>query len=134
MIFQADAFNGNGVFESANADERRRAIGFILRYMVTHMSIQEQIHSAVEYCKSNDFDNAASALDSAVAYLIGSMEGEEDGGSYDGNMIYMLAKRMCVHFGTCAASNNAQVNEHIISLCYAGQGEIEAGVSCVIQH
>jgi len=122
-----DAFIGNGVFENANADERRRAIAFILRYMVTHMSIQEKIHTAVEYCKSNDFDNAASALDSAVAYLIGSIEGEEDGGSYDGNLIYMLAKRMCVHFGTCAATNNAQVNEHIISLFYAGQGEVEAG-------
>ena len=126
---KAAAFTKTGLFEDATLEQRRRVIAFSLRYMVTHMAILEKLYSSHEYCKASNNEAAASALDAAAAYAIGSMEGVEDGGSFDGNLLFMLAKRMCVHFGTCAATNNAKVNEHIVSLFYAGQGEVEAGVS-----
>lgn len=96
---------------------------------MSHMAILEKIYSALDFCKQNNKEYATSAFDAASAYFIGSMEGEEDGGSFDGTLLFMLAKRMCVQFGTCSASSNASINEHIVSLFYAGQGEIEAGVS-----
>eukprot|EP01083_Nonionella_stella_P118227 352898_1 len=66
----------------------------------------------------------------AAGFFVGSMEGKDDGGTFDGYLIFMLAKRMCVHFGTCSSSNNAMINERIINLFYAGQGEVETG-ACI---
>lgn len=117
--------------------------------MVTYMSILEKLYSSVQSCKQKK--DAFMDLDTAAAYFIGSLEGKEDGGSHDGNLIFMLAKRMCVLFRTCTSDNTAmvscwiiegvlvnfqlahhpplQVNERILELLYASQGEAEIGVS-----
>lgn len=105
---------------------------FATRYMITYMAILEKLHSAVYSCgKAEIRDEGTKSLDVAVAYFVGSLEGPEDGGSFDGSLIHMLAKRMCVLFGTCTLSNHARVNERIISLFYAALGEVEAGVSII---
>lgn len=128
-MIQVDAFKKSGVFEQATVDERKRVISFTLKYMVTYMAILEKLHSAAISCKQNKRIEGGVHLDSAAGYFVGSLEGKEDGGSFDGQLIFMLAKRMCVHFGTCSSSNHAQVNERIVNLLYAAQGEIETGVS-----
>lgn len=110
-------------------DQRKRVISFALKYMVTHMAVLEKIYSALGSCKRNSRIDGGNQLDTAAGYFIGSLEGKEDGGSFDGQLIFMLAKRMCVQFQTCSPSNNAEVNERIINLFYAAQGEIETGVS-----
>jgi len=79
------------------------------------MAILEKLYSAIQSCQENKSDDGAQNIDVAAGYLIGSLEGPEDGGSYDGDIIFMLAKRMCVHFGTCTLSGNARINELIIS-------------------
>lgn len=132
---QVKAFQGEGVFKDATADQRKRFIVFALRYMITHMAILEMLYSALLSCKGHinkgsSIEDGTRSLDLGVAYFIGSLEGKEDGGSYDGSLIHMLAKRMCVHFGTCNASNHARINERVISLFYAAQGELEKG-ACV---
>ena len=129
---QANAFQKVGVFATATVDQRKRFITFALKYMVTYMAILEKLYSAAYACKQGDklsLSGGSESLDVAAAYFVGSLEGKDDGGSFDGSLIHMLAKRMCVHFGTCTSSNRAMINERIISLLYAGQGELEARVS-----
>ena len=129
---QVNAFQRQGVFKNASVDQRKRFIVFAMRYMVTFMAILEKIYSALYSCRKgseSSVEDGTRYLDIAVGYYVGSLEGKDDGGSFDGSLIHMLAKRMCVHFGTCTASNHARINERIISLFYAGLGEVETGVS-----
>ena len=93
------------------------------------MATLEKLYSSVRSCKADEKEEAALNLDLAATYFVGSLEGQEDGGSHDGSLIFMLAKRMCVHFGTCTVMFHAIVNERIINLFYASQAEIETGVS-----
>lgn len=117
------------MFQGAPFDDRRRAIMFVLQYMVSHMAILQQLYTSLDACNRQRKSDSILALDLAAATYIGSLEGKSDGGSYDGSLIYGFAMRMCVHFGTCTVSYNARANERIISLFYSAQGEAEAGVS-----
>ena len=117
------------MFQNATVDQRKRFIAFALKYMVTYMATLEKLYDSVESCKKDDREEGAESVDSAAAYYIGSLEGRDDGGSFDGELIYKLAMRMSVHFGTSTESNNASVNERIINLLYSAQGEVATGVS-----
>lgn len=124
----ANAFGKKGVFTSATTEDRKRVISFTMRYMVTFMTVLENLYTSLDLCRDTKKSEAHEALDAAAAYFAGSSEGEEDGGTYDGILLHMLANRMCVHFGTCSSSrNNSEVNEKIVSLLYAAQGEIDVG-------
>lgn len=99
-----------------------------MRYMVSYMAVCERLYTALDLCRDTKKADAHNSLDAGAAYFTGLSEGEEDGGTYDGVLLYMLANRMCVQFNTCSTiSNNAQANEKIISLLYAAQGEIDVG-------
>lgn len=119
------------------------------------MAILEKLYSTVKSCKEDNRVEGAASLDIAAGYFVGSMEGKNEGGSFDGGLLFMLAKRMCgehcltcttncllgltrsfslfcffaVHFGTCTQSYNARINERILSFFYTMQGEVETGVS-----
>ena len=123
----ANAFNKKDVFASATSLDRLKVISISMRYTVTYMAVLEKLYTAVDLCRDTKTSEAHDSLDAAAAYYSGSSEGEDDGGTYDGILLYMLANRMCVHFGTCSSSNNAEVNEKIVSLLYAAQGEIDVG-------
>ena len=124
------AFQKTGAFTMASDDQRKRFISFALRYMITFMAILEKIYLALDSCSNEETrGKGATDLDMAIAYYMGSLEGKEDGGSYDGTLLHMLANRMCVNFGTCSENDNAVVNERIVSLVYTAQGELEVGVS-----
>ena len=109
-LMQVNAFQKRGVFESASVDQRKRVIVFSLKYMLTYMATLEKLYSSVQSCQEGNKKEGALNLDLAAGYFIGSLEGKDDGGSFDGNLIFMLAKRMCVHFGTCTSSNHAMVS------------------------
>jgi len=124
------AFQKTGQFVMAGDDQRTRFISFALRYMIPFMAILEKIYLALESCSIEESRaGGAKDLDMAIAYYMGSLEGKEDGGSYDGTMLHMLANRMCVIFNTCSENNNAVVNQRLVSLVYTAQGELEVGVS-----
>jgi hypothetical protein len=130
LFLQTSAFQKQRAFSMATPDQRKRFISFALRYMVTFMAILEKVYLALKSCSNEETrGEGAKDLDIAIAYYTGSLEGKDDGGSYDGTLIHMLANRMCVHFGTCSDANNAVINERIMSLVYAGQGQLEMGVS-----
>ena len=133
---QTNAFKKEGVFAQGTGDQvdqRKRYISFSLKYTLTYMATLEKLYSSVRACNEDEKEEAALNLDLAAGYFVGSLEGKEDGGSFDGGLIFMLAKRMCVHFGTCTALNHAIVNERIINLFYASQSEIETGVSVIFE-
>lgn len=113
----------------ATADYRKRVILFTSKYMVTYMSILQKLYSAVKSCKDGNVDEGITNLDTAVAYYTGSLEGPTDGGSFDGSLNFFLARRMCIYFDTCSQSNNALINERMISLFYSAQGELDTKVS-----
>jgi len=104
-----NAFLNKGDFEFASVDQRKRAIAFSLKYMVTYMASLEKLYSSIRLCKDNKREEGVQNIDVAAGYIIGSLEGKEDGGSFDGDLMFMLAKRMCVQFGTCTLSNKARV-------------------------
>ncbi|KAL7554731.1 hypothetical protein ACHAWF_018259 [Thalassiosira exigua] len=122
-----NAFQKKGVFENATIVQRKRFIAFALKYMVTYMAILEKLYDSVQSCKKDDREEGGTSIDLAAGYYIGSLEGKNDGGSFDGQLIFMLAMRMCVQFGTCTEANNARVNERIINLFYSAQGEVATG-------
>lgn len=126
---QVDAFEEAGIFNKATPDHRKRVILFTSKYMVTHMAILQRLYSAVKSCKDGNVNEGTTNLDTAAAYYIGSLEGTEDGGSFDGSLNFFLARRMCIYFDTCSQSNNALINERIISLFYSAQGELDTKVS-----
>ncbi len=128
-FLQVDAFEKGGIFNKATADYRKRAILFTSKYMVTHMAILQKLYSAVKSCKDGDVVEGVTNLDIAAAYYTGSLEGTEDGGSFDGSLNFFLARRMCIFFDTCSQSNNALINERMISLFYSAQGELDTEVS-----
>jgi len=97
--------------------------------MVTHMAILQKLYNAVKSCKDGNVDEGITNLDIAAAYYTGSFEGTEDGGSFDGSLNFFLARRMCIYFDTCSQSNNALINERMISLFYSAQGELDTKVS-----
>ena len=121
------------------------------------MAILEKLYSTVKSCKEDNRVEGAATLDIAAGYFVGSMEGKDEGGSFDGGLIFMLAKRMCgEHCLTCTTTNcllgltrsslssplffrsslwystqsyNGRINERILSFFYTMQGEVETGVS-----
>jgi len=120
-----DAFEAGGIFNKATANYRKRVILFTSKYMVTHMAILQKLYNAVKSCKDGNVDEGITNLDIAAAYYTGSFEGTEDGGSFDGSLNFFLARRMCIYFDTCSQSNNALINERMISLFYSAQGELD---------
>ena len=113
----------------ATANYRKRVILFATKYMVTHMAILQKLYNAIESCENGDLSEGIANLDTAVAYYTGSFEGTQDGGSFDGSLSFFLARRMCIFFDTCSQSDNALVNERMISLFYSAQGELDTRVS-----
>jgi hypothetical protein len=101
-----NAFQRKGIFQQATVDQRKRVISFSLKYMVTFMAILEKLYSTVKSCKEDNRVEGAASLDIAAGYFVGSMEGKDEGGSFDGGLIFMLAKRMCgEHCLTCTTTN-----------------------------
>jgi len=74
-------------------------------------------------------DTSKHAWDLAVAYYGGSLEGAD--GKSSGKLLYELAQKRCVNFGTCTAPNKgAAVNKADIEQFSLGQFKILAG-NCV---
>ena len=74
-------------FSQASVDERREVVVKTLQYMVTYMAALQDMYDAIDDCESSDTarrNNAPGRWDRSAVLLIGSLEGNYDGGSADG--------------------------------------------------
>ena len=105
-------------FEFAKYSDRARieAAQKGTAYMNVWMYVIREYEDAIDDCEKscgqsgdcNEFsDNDAGpvdAWDEGVAFYAGSLEGEAQGGSSDGQLVYRLAEKRCANFGTCTLS------------------------------
>jgi hypothetical protein len=90
-------------------------------YVGVAMYALRELEDAVDDCLSSDTkrnDDSVLALDEAVAFYTGSLEGKDGSGS--GVFVYALAEKRCENFRTCGAAGdqntgNAKVNIDIFA-------------------
>ncbi len=110
----------------ASTEQRTEIVVKTSQYMVVFMAALEAMYEAIDDCRSNDSQrkaNAANEWDKAAAYLVGSLEGTESGGTDHGLMMYSLANKRCEQFNRCESDGTAELNGLLIDLLYAGRGE-----------
>jgi hypothetical protein len=91
-------------------------------YLGVAMYVIRELEDSLDDCAAGDATrngDSVQALDEAVAFYTGSLEGSDGGGS--GVFIYTLAEKRCVNFKTCGTNGNqiegnAKVNIDIFSL------------------
>ena len=69
------------------------------------------------------------AWDEAVAFYTGTLEGTAHPGTSDGVMLYRLAQKRCVNFGTCDATGVAIVNKNIFESFALGRDSLRTYMS-----
>ena len=108
--------------------ERRIAAVASCQALASYTGILAAIHDASTECES-DLGSVPS-WDIMAAFLIGNLEGTENGGSpSNGYFLFDLAQEHCQEFGTCTKNHTAVVNEKLVTLLYAGRGAAKSN-SC----
>jgi hypothetical protein len=109
--------------------QRRSLVIRSCQVMVMYFSALQSLIDSLSYCSATAASDVTASLDKAAAFLIGYLEGSEDGGSGYGHLHYDLAQEYCQEFGTCTVNGTAAVNEQWISLLYSARGAA-MGRSC----
>eukprot|EP00565_Helicotheca_tamesis_P000614 CAMPEP_0185728082 /NCGR_PEP_ID=MMETSP1171-20130828/3562_1 /TAXON_ID=374046 /ORGANISM="Helicotheca tamensis, Strain CCMP826" /LENGTH=779 /DNA_ID=CAMNT_0028396751 /DNA_START=147 /DNA_END=2486 /DNA_ORIENTATION=- len=113
-------------------DQRYEVITKIVQYQVVFIHLLAEMNDAIEDCRNqdiNDNDGDVSSWDEIAAYIVGSMEGSDEGGSKDfndGQFIWNLGNKRSVDFSTVNEKGYAMVNSEIEDLLFAGKGMIES--------
>jgi hypothetical protein len=104
------------------SSQRRSLVIRSCQVLVMHFSALQSLIDSLSYCSATAASDVTASLDKAAAFLIGYLEGSEDGGSGYGYLHYDLAQEYCQEFGTCTANGAAAVNDQWISLLYSARG------------
>lgn len=131
-------------------DFRVQAIQKSTVYEIVMMYTMYEVQDAIVDCENSDFTNntgSVKAIDEAVAFHVGSQEGQVKGGidglmTTSGNVRYLmfaLAEKRCANFGTCTADapdanpteGYSAVNSELMSLFtdLQSQFDLAAGLS-----
>eukprot|EP00934_Nitzschia_sp_Nitz4_P005505 Nitzschia sp. Nitz4//scaffold426_size8320//3116//5024//NITZ4_009127-RA/size8320-processed-gene-0.3-mRNA-1//1//CDS//3329551615//5495//frame0 len=134
---------GNIDFATENKDVRSEAVRVATKYWIVWMYVIRQMEYAVSQCEEECTiqskykyapsqeatcdDGPIKAWDQAVAYYVGSLE--EGDGTGEGYLLYDLADKMCVFFGTCGSMGDSQegtslVNELLIDAFMERQSDL----------
>ena len=97
------------------------------------MYVIREMEDALDDCIKGDLkrnDNTVYAWDEAVAFYVGSLEGNDGAGS--GTLLYSLADKRCTNFKTCGEAGNmlggtSAVNIKIRRAFEAGKNDILTG-------
>lgn len=129
----------NGQSKWTTTAQRTEALALTSAFQIVYMEAIRQLYDSVAKCRAADptlgfiLDSGAdrNPLDNAAALLIGSMEGTQTGGSLlqDGELVWHLGNKRAFQFQTMNDLGYATVNQNIIDLLYAGNGELD-GVAC----
>jgi hypothetical protein len=118
--------------QELNSLQKRYVAVGTAQYMVMYMGALQAMQDSVSACEKDSQDRGASEhWDRAAAYIIGHMEGADNGGSREGRLLWGLAKRVCEEFSTCSTTveGSSLADEKILSLLYTGRGALTSG-SC----
>ena len=118
----------NGKWGKRSADQRAAFITAIAQYHIMYMAPMTCMSMAMESCNDRDIDTSIVMWDRLAAYLIGSIEGSEEGGAdpQDGKLIWNLANSLCTQFGTCNRKGISAINADFEDLLYAGKAELNS--------
>lgn len=128
-----NTLDGVGKWDKSKSVEQRSAIiteGSA--FLVLYLHLVAQINDAVKNCRNEDENGEYESThpwDEVAAIFVGSLEGQEEGGSThteDGQMIWGLASRRGYQFQTSNRKGYADVNSDLEDLLFAGKGEIDA--------
>jgi len=130
IIFQ-EYYNGDSEYantlveEAFDSFEIKHTIPKLLQAIVAPHFAVRSFFEAVDVCE-NYGDRAKSVFDQGVAVLVGSNEGQNLGGSEDGESWFALAKEFCVEF-QCDNPQNPDVNEKMLDLLNSSKEYIGVG-------
>lgn len=86
-------------------------------FMMVHRQLEESVNLCLyqkAIAANTDIEmEPVRALDKAVAYHTGSLEGKVANDSEDGHLLFFLANIMCSHFNTCKEEDSSLINEDI---------------------
>jgi hypothetical protein len=120
------ALRQESAYENASRLQLNEIVVRALQTMVSYMSVLWMLSSAVNACQSGTASQEY--LDTAVAYFIGSLEGEDAGGIFGGygELLFGLAKEQCPNFDGCSPTGDAEINKRIISVLTNMQSRLAA--------
>lgn len=150
-----DAFDNKERWNDSSLRQRAAVIRITMQVHLMYMTILTKLNKAVTTCgadsdtdssrinllANNNFKDAddlynryylkrvLSAWDEAAAFIVGSLEGEDIGGSIDfedGASLWSLANNRCIEFDRQNDKRFAVSNSALFSLLLAGKGMIES--------
>ncbi len=123
-----EAFENEGRYGGRYFKQRAAVIRVALQAQLMYMTVLAKLEESVQGCGSDDdLITTADSWDETAAYIIGSLEGEERGGSpyfSDGEMLWSLGNSRCIEFGRQNSNFFAISNSEILELLLAGKGQI----------
>lgn len=130
------AFDDKGAWGGKSIQQRAAVIFATLQAQVMFMHVLTELENAIDECGSDnrfEDDGGEFVWDQIAAYIIGSLEGSETGGSKDyddGVQLWNLGNNRGIEFGRRNADGFAITNEEILTLLLSGKGQIESN-GCV---
>jgi len=133
-----DTFDNTGRWMNKPRVQRAAVIRVTLQAKIMYMHILSKLNQAVSSCVSRavpridnlpEDEGVIDAWDEVAAFIIGSLEGEEIGGSSDfndGTSLWGLANSRAIEFGRTNEQGYAISNAAIYNLLLAGKGKISA--------
>ena len=127
-----DLFSGQGPWLDFSSNQLSDLSRKTFQTLITLNIVPQMFKDALDFCEDEEYLESSRKFGEIGAYLIGSLEGTQRGGSPDsvGVLFYSLAKQMCAGFGTCAPSGDAVANENILKTLEIALTRTSNGESC----
>ncbi|CAB9527994.1 expressed unknown protein [Seminavis robusta] len=121
--------NGGADFSKYQTEGTNEAIKKGTAYMNIWMYVIRELEDAVDDCNNNCStddcnDDQVHAWDEAVAFYTGSLTKQN---AKEGVLLYTLAQKRCLNFGTCGDDGVAGVNTQIFNFFSAGKQHLQQG-------
>jgi hypothetical protein len=125
---------GTGKWGPKSIEQRSAVITEMSSFHVLFLHLISQINDAVNSCNGLDVDandeyDLTHPWDEVAALMIGSLEGENEGGSsdyQDGQLIWGLGNQRAFEFQTLNKEGYSKVNSDLEDYLFAGKGELDA--------
>merc|ERR1719389_585584 len=124
---------GTGIFANQGDNGRTQGVKKGSAYMNVWMYVIHEIEDAISDCTSACTNPGAQdcnadpvhAIDEVAAFYSGSLEGSGATGNTAGKLIFRLAEKRCLNFGTCNPGAQAKANQMIMAKLQEAQTELK---------